>query len=349
MAKGIYATVGNTTKKVKKLYAAIGGVTKKIKKVYAVIDGKTRLLFNSEYTKVSVTSNTLQGEYRFYNGGTDIALPYNGNSNVLEYYTGILPDIDKTYLYNISENTITEGAKTRTVDVDAYDGLASKDGYIYVLSASMDKVYKIKQSDYSVVLEASVTSVPSSYYLLSKAIVEIDDYVYYFLYDQGSSAYRTYLYSLNKNTLEFKRISSTTDYVSLSSSRYADAVAKDGYIYYFNTYTSSGSSNTSLYCYRYDTNGNKTMMFVLYDNFLGSGYNVLRAMELDGVTYLFVGNGYQQANKVYTVDYENNTLNLFAELDTPCYVESWVHNGSGTIISTYVSATSNKFTKIVFE
>ena len=145
MAKGIYATVGNTTKKVKKMYAAIGGVTRKIKKAYAVVGGKTRLLFNSEYTKVSVTSNTLQGEYRFYNSGTDIALPYNGNSNVLEYYTGILPDIDKTYLYNISENTITEGTKTRAVDVDAYDGLASKDGYIYVLSASMDKVYKIKQ------------------------------------------------------------------------------------------------------------------------------------------------------------------------------------------------------------
>ena len=48
MAKGMYASIGGTTKKIKKNYAVVGGVTKKIKKMYAVIDGKTRLIFSGD-------------------------------------------------------------------------------------------------------------------------------------------------------------------------------------------------------------------------------------------------------------------------------------------------------------
>lgn len=46
MAKGMYAVVGNSTKKVKTAYCVVGGVTKKLKAVYAVVDGKTRLIWD---------------------------------------------------------------------------------------------------------------------------------------------------------------------------------------------------------------------------------------------------------------------------------------------------------------
>lgn len=48
MAKGMYATVGGVTKKIKKQYCVVGGVTKKVKKVYAVVGGVTRLVWTGE-------------------------------------------------------------------------------------------------------------------------------------------------------------------------------------------------------------------------------------------------------------------------------------------------------------
>lgn len=47
MAKGMYATVGSTTKKITKNYAVINGSTRKVTKMYAVVDGKTRLVWSS--------------------------------------------------------------------------------------------------------------------------------------------------------------------------------------------------------------------------------------------------------------------------------------------------------------
>ena len=82
MAKGIYTTVGNTTKKVKKLYAAIGGVTKKIKKVYAVIDGKTRLIWNGLRGVSEAPRLTDRNNYTYDWASTEDGVTYTS------YYTG---------------------------------------------------------------------------------------------------------------------------------------------------------------------------------------------------------------------------------------------------------------------
>ena len=42
MAKGMYAVVGGSTKKIKTAYCVVGGVTKKLKAVYAVVGGVTK-------------------------------------------------------------------------------------------------------------------------------------------------------------------------------------------------------------------------------------------------------------------------------------------------------------------
>lgn len=344
MAKGAYIGIDSLARKVKKCYIGIDGVARKVKKAYIGVDGVARLFWNSKYTTASVTSSTLPTGYTFYNSGTDVAVPYNGNSNILEIFTGILPYNSKSYLYNISENTLTESSKTASINLLAYDGFASTDGYLYFINSSLTTVYKLKQSDFSIVSSATI-SVSSSYSLIPKATVELGDYVYYFLGYSYNSSYRTYLYALNKNTLEFSQLS--TDYATLANYSYAGAVVKDGYIYYFNTYTSSGT--IYLYCYKYDTSGNKSTAFALYDNPFGSGYNLTRVMQLDDVTYLFAGNVSTQASKIYKVDYTTNTISLFKELSTPCYTDTWLDNGSGTVISTYESSATGNFTKLTFE
>lgn len=45
MAKGMYAIIGGSAKKIKKQYAVVGGITKKIKKMYAVVNGVTKPIF----------------------------------------------------------------------------------------------------------------------------------------------------------------------------------------------------------------------------------------------------------------------------------------------------------------
>lgn len=60
MAKGRYAIVDGTTRKVKKRYAIIDGVTRKIKKRYAIVDGKTRLVWGASEGKFILSGASYQ-------------------------------------------------------------------------------------------------------------------------------------------------------------------------------------------------------------------------------------------------------------------------------------------------
>lgn len=66
MAKGEYAVVGGTTRKIKKEYAVIDGKTRAIKKKYAVIDGKTRLVWTGTEFKLVASPYEKTGDTGSY-------------------------------------------------------------------------------------------------------------------------------------------------------------------------------------------------------------------------------------------------------------------------------------------
>ena len=74
MAKGMYASISSTTKKIKKNYAVVGGVTKKIKKMYAIVANVTRLIFSG-------------GQLKYYGAGTalSVARMYGGGASNSKY------------------------------------------------------------------------------------------------------------------------------------------------------------------------------------------------------------------------------------------------------------------------
>ena len=340
MAKGNYIGVNSVARKGKKMYIGVGNVARKVKKAYIGVNGVARQIWSSEYSTVAVSSGTLPTGYTFYNSGTDAVMP--SNSNVLEIFTGILPYNNKSYSYNIASNALTESTKQATVRLDSYHGYASSDGYMYFISTTFEKVYKLKQSDFSVVSSADV-SLGSNYYIAKKCITDIGNYVYYYIYRSSGDEYLVSLYSLNKNTLELKTLGNS---FTVPDGRFVGAVVHDGSLYNFRT---SGSSYQYFFGYKCDlSSGTLTQKFFFNTSPFG-GLKLLRVMELDGVTYLFVGSHYQIATKIYKADYETGTVNLFAELSGNMYIENWWHNGSGTIISTYDSASTGTFTKLVFK
>ena len=345
MAKGFYIGANNVAHKGKKAYVGINNVARKVKKIYTGVNGVAKLAWNSEYTTAVSSSGTLPEGYKFYNSGTDVAVPYNGNSNILEIFTGILPENNKSYLYNIAENTLTETSKQASVDLWAYDGCASADGYMYFLSISNSKVYKMRQSDYALIGNASI-SLSTSYYLAEKCIIEFGDSIYFpIYYSTSDDKYRVYLYALNKSTLALTRADNSA--LTLSDTRNMGMVVHGGSLYVF---YNSDDEGKYLYCYKFDpSDGGWDSAFYTNTSPFGSGFNVLRAMELDGETYLFAGSHYQMATKIYKVNYSAKTYTLFATLSEGVRVETWLHNGNGTVISTYDSASSANFTKLEFK
>ena len=340
MAKGFNLGVDGIARKGKQIYVGVDGIARKVKKAYIGVEGVARMFLSGEYSTAVVSNGKLPEGYKFYNSGTDAAMPHN--SNVIEIFTGILPDNSKSYLYNIAENTITETTKQSTVSLISYHGHASDDGYMYFIHTTFQKVYKVRQSDFSVVSSASV-SLGSKYYIANNSIVDIGDYVYYFIYYDNGDNYSVGLYSLNKNTLELKTLGSR---FTVPDGRCIGAVVHDGKLYNFRN---TGSSFQYLYSYQYNLSDGSTTRCMFYTSSPFGSLKLLRAMELDGETYLFVGSHYQIATKIYKVDYETNTVNLFTELSEGVYIENWLHNGSGTIISTYDSASSGTFTKLEFK
>lgn len=342
MAKGNYIGIDNVARKGKKMYIGVDGVARKVKKAYIGVDGVARQIWSSEYSTAVLSTGSLPEGYKFYNSGTDAVMPSSGNSNVLEVFTGILPSNKKSYLYNFALNTITETTKQTTVDLDSYHGYASNDGYMYFIHTTFQKVYKVRQSDFAVVSNAEV-SLGSKYYIANNCITDIGDYVYYFIYYDNGDNYTVRLYSLNKNTLELKTLGSS---FTVPDGRCIGAVVHDGELY---NYRNTGSSFQYLYSYQYDVTSGTTTRKLFYTSSPFGSLKLLRAMELDGETYLFVGSHYQIATKIYKVDYESNAVNLFAEIPNGLYIENWWHNGNGTIISTYDSASSGTFTKLEFK
>ena len=63
MAKGEYAVVNGTTRKIKKKYAVVNGVTRKIKKEYVVVDGKTRLCWSGGGNNPLIFTHIVPGNY----------------------------------------------------------------------------------------------------------------------------------------------------------------------------------------------------------------------------------------------------------------------------------------------
>lgn len=341
MAKGFYCGVDAVAKKGKKGYIGVDNVARKIKKAYIGVEGVARLAWNSEYTTAVASSGTLPDGFRFLNTGTDAVVPQNGN--VLEVFTGILPYNSKSYLYNISENTLTETDKTATVNLNLYEGHASEDGYMYFIHKTAGKAYKMKQSDFSVVLSADI-DIDSDFYIESKCIADVGDYVYYFLDYASGDDYVVRLYKMDKSTLELTYMNMS---FTVSEPRYLSTVVHDGSLHLFQ---SSGTSGKNFFGFKYDLSAGTRSQVVFCNNTpFGVGLNALRAMELDGETYIFAGSHYQTATKVYKVDYENQTVKLFAELGGNMYIENWWHNGNGTVVSTYNSASTGTFTTLEFK
>jgi hypothetical protein len=343
MAKGNYIGIDNVARKGKKMYFGVDNVARKVKKAYIGVDGVARLIMSGEFSTAVLSTGTLPEGYRFYNSGADAVMPVSGNSNVIEVFTGILPSNKKSYLYNFALNTITESTKQTTVDLISYYGYASTDGYMYFIHTTLEKVYKVRQSDFSVVSSADV-SLGSKYYIANKCITDIGDYVYYFIYYDNGDNYTVRLYSLNKNTLELKYLGNS---FTTPDGRYMGAVVHDGELYHFR---SNGSNSQYFYGYKHDvSSGSASQKFYNNASPFGTGCAVLRAMELNGETYLFTGSHYQIAKKIFKVDYASNTVKLFAEIPDGLYIENWWHDGNGTIVSTYNSASSGTFTKLKFQ
>lgn len=84
MAKGEYAVVNGSTRKIKKKYAVINGVTRKIKKEYVVVDGKTRLCWNGGGDKLFFAYNLST-----YNSNSTITVCSFSPSNVTLTKTSI--------------------------------------------------------------------------------------------------------------------------------------------------------------------------------------------------------------------------------------------------------------------
>lgn len=170
MAKGRYAVVGGTTRKVKKRYAVVGGVTRKIKKRYVVVDGKTRLCWSgftpkfacavggydlkkdyvlssenmTSWTKSAQFSDAIMSQGTLYYGDEDRdAVVYGNNMYVVSHgsRTSATAAIELSVSYSEDAVTWTKVVVDSSISVSTYERKLRFCNGLFILYATKNKSY----------------------------------------------------------------------------------------------------------------------------------------------------------------------------------------------------------------
>lgn len=148
MAKGTYASINGTTKKIKKWYVSVGGVIKKIKKMYVVVGGVIKAMFSGEPTLTFVETRDHYARTECYESlsvSNDSWLIFGNARASSSYYQTVdtsltfgrlsqFPNIDSTFFEKIGDYGVacyrsSNSTYLRCINITSHTSVSTQSGY----------------------------------------------------------------------------------------------------------------------------------------------------------------------------------------------------------------------------